>query len=53
VCLLSLLFVAVIWAKDISFEGLSGFHNFFVVDGFKFGVLLFVFSEFMFFFGIF
>jgi cytochrome c oxidase subunit 3 len=47
------LFVSFIWAKDISFEGLSGFHNFFVIDGFKFGVVLFVFSEFMFFFGIF
>ena len=34
-------------------EGLSGYHNFFVMDGFKFGALLFIFSEFMFFFGIF
>lgn len=34
-------------------EGLVGFHNFYVIDGFKFGVLLFIFSEFMFFFGIF
>jgi hypothetical protein len=39
--------------KDIVFEGLIGFHNFFVIDGFKFGVVLFIFREFMFFFGIF
>lgn len=34
-------------------EGLRGYHNFFVIDGFKFGVVLFIFSEFIFFFGIF
>lgn len=34
-------------------EGLSGYHNFFVIDGFKFGVLVFIFREFIFFFGIF
>nr|YP_004927930.1 cytochrome c oxidase subunit III [Cucullanus robustus]ACV96766.1 cytochrome c oxidase subunit III [Cucullanus robustus] len=50
---ISLIFVVCNWAKDISFEGLSGFHNLYVMDGFKFGVLLFIFSEFMFFFGIF
>jgi len=37
----------------ICYEGLGGYHNFFVIDGFKFGVVLFIFSEFMFFFGIF
>nr|YP_009550284.1 cytochrome c oxidase subunit III [Heterorhabditis indica]YP_817458.1 cytochrome c oxidase subunit III [Heterorhabditis bacteriophora]ABJ80702.1 cytochrome c oxidase subunit III [Heterorhabditis bacteriophora]AZU95943.1 cytochrome c oxidase subunit III [Heterorhabditis bacteriophora]QAA11088.1 cytochrome c oxidase subunit III [Heterorhabditis indica]QAA11100.1 cytochrome c oxidase subunit III [Heterorhabditis bacteriophora] len=52
-CLLSVLFISFAWGKDISMEGLSGYHNFFVMDGFKFGVLLFIFSEFMFFFGIF
>lgn len=51
--LFSLLFVVFLWGKDISFEGLSGYHTIFVMDGFKFGVLLFVFSEFMFFFSIF
>lgn len=51
--LLVLLFVSFMWSKDISFEGLRGYHNAFVMDGFKFGVVLFVFREFMFFFGIF
>nr|YP_026085.1 cytochrome c oxidase subunit III [Steinernema carpocapsae]AAT00528.1 cytochrome c oxidase subunit III [Steinernema carpocapsae] len=48
-----ILYISFVWSKDISMEGLSGYHNFFVMDGFKFGVLLFIFSEFMFFFGIF
>nr|YP_009186330.1 cytochrome c oxidase subunit III [Parastrongyloides trichosuri]BAT21171.1 cytochrome c oxidase subunit III [Parastrongyloides trichosuri] len=52
-CLFSTCFIAFVWSKDISMEGLSGYHNFFVMDGFKFGILLFIFSEFMFFFGIF
>nr|YP_004123394.1 cytochrome c oxidase subunit III [Contracaecum rudolphii B Bullini et al., 1986]ACP30392.1 cytochrome c oxidase subunit III [Contracaecum rudolphii B Bullini et al., 1986] len=51
--LFSILLVSFAWSKDIVMEGLSGYHNFFVMDGFKFGVLLFIFSEFMFFFGIF
>nr|UWI71684.1 cytochrome c oxidase subunit III [Strongyloides fuelleborni fuelleborni] len=46
-------FIGLLWAKDICMEGLSGYHNMFVMDGFKFGCLLFIFSEFMFFFGIF
>lgn len=45
--------MAFAWSKDIVIEGLRGYHNFFVIDGFKFGVLLFVFSEFIFFFCIF
>lgn len=53
VSLFSVLFVSFCWSKDIVIEGLSGFHNFFVIDGFKFGVLLFIFREFIFFFGIF
>lgn len=53
VCLFLLLFVSFLWSKDISFEGLSGYHNSFVIDGFKFGVVLFIFREFIFFFGIF
>lgn len=52
-CLFSVFFVAFAWGKDIVMEGLSGYHNFFVIDGFKFGVLVFIFREFMFFFGIF
>nr|YP_007890350.1 cytochrome c oxidase subunit III [Bursaphelenchus mucronatus]ACZ57370.1 cytochrome c oxidase subunit III [Bursaphelenchus mucronatus] len=51
--LIILIYVSFLWAKDISFEGLSGSHNFFVMDGFKFGVILFIFSEFIFFFSIF
>nr|YP_009050539.1 cytochrome c oxidase subunit III [Parafilaroides normani]AIG23807.1 cytochrome c oxidase subunit III [Parafilaroides normani] len=49
----SLFLVSFLWGKDISLEGLSGYHNYFVMDGFKFGVMLFIFSEVMFFFGIF
>ncbi|VDP50605.1 unnamed protein product [Heligmosomoides polygyrus] len=45
-----ILFIAFAWGKDISIEGLRGYHNFFVMDGFKFGIILFTFSEFMFFF---
>nr|QXE43458.1 cytochrome c oxidase subunit III [Ophidascaris baylisi] len=52
-CIFSMFFVAFASGKDIVMEGLSGYHNFFVMDGFKFGVLVFIFSEFMFFFGIF
>lgn len=48
-----LFYVRFCWSKDIVIEGLSGYHNFFVIDGFKFGVVLFIFSEFIFFFGIF
>nr|BAV78634.1 cytochrome c oxidase subunit III [Panagrellus redivivus] len=51
--LLILIFISFCWSKDIVMEGLSGYHNFFVMDGFKFGVVLFIFSELMFFFGIF
>ena len=52
-CLFSLLLVSFVWGKDIAIEGLRGYHNFFVMDGFKFGVIIFIFREFMFFFGIF
>ncbi|KAK6020689.1 cytochrome c oxidase, subunit III, partial [Ostertagia ostertagi] len=37
------LFIAFAWGKDIRIEGLRGYHNFFVIDGFKFGVMLFIF----------
>lgn len=53
VSLIIVLYITFIWSKDISYEGLRGYHNFFVIDGFKFGVLLFIFREFIFFFGIF
>lgn len=52
-CLFSLVFTVFGWFKDICIEGLCGFHNFYVIDGLKLGVFLFIFSEFMFFFGIF
>jgi hypothetical protein len=42
-----------VWFKDIVYEGLVGCHNIFVQDGFKYGMLLFIFREFMFFFCIF
>ena len=51
--LISIIFISYLWSKDIFIEGLSGYHNFFVIDGFKFGVVLFIFREFIFFFGIF
>lgn len=51
--LIVVLFISFAWGKDISIEGLRGYHNFFVMDGFKFGVILFIFREFMFFFRIF
>nr|YP_009176849.1 cytochrome c oxidase subunit III [Strongyloides venezuelensis]BAT21220.1 cytochrome c oxidase subunit III [Strongyloides venezuelensis] len=51
--LFSCIYIGLLWAKDICMEGQSGYHNFFVMDGFKFACLLFIFSEFMFFFGIF
>ena len=52
-CVSTLFIVSFMWSKDISFEGLRGYHTFQVIDGFKYGVVLFIFSEFMFFFSIF
>jgi len=51
--LLSITFIGFSWGIDIFFEGISGYHNFFVIDGFKFGMILFIFSEFIFFVRIF
>jgi cytochrome c oxidase subunit 3 len=51
--LFTVLFISFAWGKDISIEGLRGYHNFFVIDGFKFGTVLFIFREFIFFFRIF
>nr|YP_010489352.1 cytochrome c oxidase subunit III [Strongyloides cebus]UWK23997.1 cytochrome c oxidase subunit III [Strongyloides cebus] len=48
-----LFYVSFLWFKDICMEGMSGYHNFYVMDGFKLGMILFLFSEFMFFFGVF
>nr|YP_007183194.1 cytochrome c oxidase subunit III [Dictyocaulus viviparus]AFV32113.1 cytochrome c oxidase subunit III [Dictyocaulus viviparus] len=52
-CFIVLMFLCFLWGKDIVLEGLSGYHNHFVMDGFKLGMILFVFSEVMFFFSIF
>jgi len=51
--IINLIFVIFLWFKDITKEGLRGFHNFYVQDGFKYGIILFIFSEFIFFFSIF
>uniref|UniRef100_A0A0M3HZZ9 Cytochrome c oxidase subunit 3 n=1 Tax=Ascaris lumbricoides TaxID=6252 RepID=A0A0M3HZZ9_ASCLU len=37
-CLFSIFLVSFAWGKDIVMEGLSGYHNFFVTNGFKFAV---------------
>lgn len=52
-CLFSIIFVILLWFKDIFIEGLSGYHNFYVKDGFKLGFMFFIFSELMFFVSIF
>lgn len=46
-------FVIFVWFKDVCIEGLVGYHNFYVQDGLKLGMVFFIFREFMFFFGIF
>ena len=51
--LIIVFYISFCWSKDIVIEGLRGYHNFFVIDGFKFGVILFIFREFIFFFSIF
>nr|AOW68760.1 cytochrome c oxidase subunit III [Plectus aquatilis] len=53
ISLLSFLFLMFIWFKDVVAEAQSGYHNFYVMDGLKFGMALFIFSEVMFFFGFF
>lgn len=41
------------WAHDITTEGLAGKHNLYIMEMFKFVFMLFLFTEFMFFFAIF
>ena len=54
ISLILLLLVVSLWAFDINFEGLfEGAHTKKVVRGFSYGVLLFILSEVMFFFGFF
>nr|AST14925.1 cytochrome c oxidase subunit 3 [Hammerschmidtiella sp. ZengetLiu-2016] len=50
---LSLVFVVMLWLKDVCKEGLSGYHNVTVNSGFIAGFLYFVFTEALFFFTIF
>jgi cytochrome c oxidase subunit 3 len=47
------LFLIFLWFKDIISEGLCGYHNFYVQDGLKFSMILFIFREFIFFFCVF
>ena len=55
--LLSIFFLLIssyIWGRDIHREGCyRGFHNILVLEGFKVGMIFFIFSECFFFFGIF
>lgn len=54
VSLFFLCFSSYLWGKEVHREGcLEGFHSFSVVEGFKIGMVFFIFSEFVFFFGIF
>jgi hypothetical protein len=50
---IALVVLIFVWFKDIIYESLTGHHRIFVQDGFKYGMLLFIFREFIFFFCIF
>lgn len=51
--LVFVVFNIMLWMKDVSMEGISGYHNIFVDSGFKMGFIIFVFTEVIFFFSIF
>lgn len=51
--LVFLVFNIILWMKDVIIEGVSGYHNKFVDVGFKYGFIIFIFTEVMFFFSIF
>jgi len=53
ISLVSILFLMFVWFKDVVAEAQSGYHNFYVIDGLKFGMALFIFREVMFFFAFF
>lgn len=53
VCFLSLLVLGFAWWGDINKESYLGFHNGFVSEGLRFGMILFILSECMFFFSFF
>lgn len=46
-------FIIYVWKKDVIMEGLAGYHNNVVDVGFKKGFVIFLLTEFMFFFGLF
>jgi len=46
-------YFVLLWSKRVIGEGISGSHNAFMVDCFKFGFALFIFREVIFFFGVF
>ena len=51
--LFAMLFLMYVWFKDVVAEAQCGYHNFYVIDGLKFGIALFIFREVMFFFAFF
>jgi len=53
IALFFFVYVILLWLKDVVGEGLRGYHGPFVVVGFKYGFLFFIFTEVMFFFSIF
>lgn len=49
-----LIYSSYLWGREVHREGCyEGFHNFYVVNGFKVGIILFIISELFFFMGIF
>lgn len=48
-----LIYLILLWGKDVSLEGLSGHHNLVVQNSLKLSFLLFLFREVIFFFSIF
>nr|ABO31089.1 cytochrome oxidase subunit III [Globodera rostochiensis] len=46
-------FLLILWGVSVLLEGLLGYQVFFIMDSFKFGFFLFLFSEFMLFFSFF
>uniref|UniRef100_A0AB39A5E8 Cytochrome c oxidase subunit 3 n=1 Tax=Gyrinicola batrachiensis TaxID=3029840 RepID=A0AB39A5E8_9BILA len=47
------MYLLLLWLKDIMMEGVSGFHNYLVDAGFLKGFIIFIMTEIMFFFSIF
>uniref|UniRef100_A0AB39A5H8 Cytochrome c oxidase subunit 3 n=1 Tax=Gyrinicola batrachiensis TaxID=3029840 RepID=A0AB39A5H8_9BILA len=51
--LIFILYILLLWLKDVIMEGSSGFHNFLVDGGFSKGFMIFIMTEVMFFSSIF